>query len=148
MVYYIIHKCSNNNNTFGALCIRFTLKILLKTLVYAQFCSKFKFLPPFIWMSHLCHQSWIMDLRCVLVKTSLSRLSQILWCKIVYSVVRRIVRYLLWINQHHLIRTHFDWLIVSVFHCTCLNCWIVMDIIMVYLSFLVTCVCWMRQFWT
>ena len=35
MVYYITHKCSNNNNnTFGALFARFALKILLKTFFY------------------------------------------------------------------------------------------------------------------
>ena len=80
MVYYIIHKCSNNN-TFGALSIRFALKILLKTLVYAQFCSKFKF-QHFYPLLFECHtyaiNPVIADLRCVLVKTSLSRLSQIL----------------------------------------------------------------------
>ena len=63
MVYYIIHKCSNNN-TFGALSIRFALKILLKTLVYAQFCSKFKFqhFYPLLFECHTCAinpGSWI-----------------------------------------------------------------------------------------
>ena len=34
MVYYITHKCSNNNNTFGALFARFALKILPKIFFY------------------------------------------------------------------------------------------------------------------
>ena len=92
MVYYIIHKCYNNY-TFGALFARFTLKILLKTFAHVQFSSKFKFqhFYPLLFESHTY---------AVLVKTSLSRLSQMLWRKVVYSVVRRIVRYFLWINQH------------------------------------------------
>ena len=102
MVYYIIHKCYNNY-TFGALFTRFALKILLKTFVHVQFCSKFKF-KHFYPLLFECHtyavNPVIVDLRCVLVKTGLSRLSQMLWRKVVYSVVRRIVRYLLWINQH------------------------------------------------
>ena len=80
MVYYIIHKCYNNY-TFGALFARFALKILLKTFVHVQFCSKFKF-QHFYPLLFECHtyaiNPVIADLRCVLVKTSLSRLSQIL----------------------------------------------------------------------
>ena len=95
MVYYIIHKCYNNY-TFGALFARFALKILLKTFVHVQFCSKFKF-QHFYPLLFECHtyavNPVIVDLRCVLVKTSLSRLSQMLWRKVAYSVVRRIVRY-------------------------------------------------------
>ena len=102
MVYYIIDKCYNNY-TFGALFACFALKILLKTFAHVQFCSKFKF-QHFYPLLFECHtyaiNPVIADLRCVLVKTSLSRLSQILWRKVVYSVVRRIVRYSLWINQH------------------------------------------------
>ena len=70
MVYYIIHKCYNNY-TFGALFARFTLKILLKTFAHVQFSSKFKFqhFYPLLFESHTY---------AVLVKTSLSRLSQML----------------------------------------------------------------------
>ena len=102
MVYYIIHKCYNNY-TFGALFARFNLKILLKIFVHVQFCSKFKFqyFYPLLFECYTYAVNLvIVDLRCVLVKISLSCLSQMLWRKVVYSVVRRIVRYSLWINQH------------------------------------------------
>ena len=81
----------------------FTLKILPKTFAHVHFCSKFKF-QHFYPLSFECHtyavNPVIVDLRCVLVKTSLSLLSHMLWRKVFYSVVWQIVRYSLWINQH------------------------------------------------
>ena len=102
MVYYITYKCSSNN-TFGALFARFTLKMLLKTFFYVQFCWKFKF-QHFYPLLFECHtyavNPVIVELSCMLAKSSLSQLPQILWRKIVYSAVRRIVQYSLRINQN------------------------------------------------
>ena len=103
-----------DNNTFSvhyshALPLKFTktfrmrwvlLKIYILTF-FIIFCLNIISMPPILLprIPILVNPG---DLRCVLVNTSLSRLMQILCYKSVYSAVRKIVPYSLWINQHRL----------------------------------------------
>ena len=83
----IIHKRSN---TFGTLfthalhlkCTKtFRLRLILLKIYILNYGNYLK-----------CKFNYgVGDLRCVLVRTILSRLSQILCCKIVYSAARQIV---------------------------------------------------------
>ena len=92
MVYYIIHKCSNNN-TFGALFARFNFNILLKLSFMFSFAQNLNFniFTPFYlnftpitaillsWIWRVCLRKlvWVVCHKCYDVKLFIPRFSEL-----------------------------------------------------------------------